>query len=421
MKKIFQISLMAIMALLVAACGKESPFDFGSEGSGSLSVKKMIVKIENEENVVRSAIDVGSFLVDIIDKDGKVVEQYTYVDMPEVITLPAGDYTVKVRSHEVQPVQWDTPYFEGQQNFTIKAREITEVETVVCKLANVRVTIIFDDDLKANMSSDAKVNVVMGEGASVDFLKDETRSAYFQYVEGSSTLVATFTGHVEGGVMENFKAYTDVKPGNHYKITYRYHSGDLPDDQGTVTFNGLTINATVEEVNMTVNVNPEDDILADDSRPNEGDPEPDPGTDPDPTPGVGPSIVAVAPVVLNSPNEVYDTSSGAVLMSSVVLNVHSDTGITEFKVVIDSPVLPEDELVGLNLAKELDLVNPGSLESGISGLGLPVNVGGKKDVEFDISRFIELLGILGPATSNFHITVADASGTTKSTLILVVK
>ena len=50
------------------------------------------------------------------------------------------------------------------------------------------------------------------------------------------------------------------------------------------------------------------------------------------------------------------------------------------------------------------------------GLGLPCNVGGQKDVGFDISTFMTLLGALGSAEHHFILTVTDANGTTTKTL-----
>ena len=82
MKKYLNIALVALMAIIVAACGKEDPFPpvDGSE-VGTLNVKKMVLKIENEENIVRSSVNVGSFLVDICKGD-EVVDSYVYSEMP---------------------------------------------------------------------------------------------------------------------------------------------------------------------------------------------------------------------------------------------------------------------------------------------------------------------------------------------------
>ena len=85
---------------------------------------------------------------------------------------------------------------------------------------------------------------------------------------------------------------------------------------------------------------------------------------------------------------------------------------------IDSEKLSPEELAGVGLAAKLDLVNPGSLEGALSGLGFPVNVGGMKNVSFNITGFLPMLNALGEGTHNFILTVTDANGTTVKTLTL---
>lgn len=412
MKKIFNFTLMALLVLVFAACGKDDPFSSMGEGEGQLSTKKMMVKVERHENEVRSSVDVASFIVDIL-KDGEVVESYTYSEMPEVITLPVGTYTVRARSGEVQPVAWEAPYFEGERQFTVKSKEITEVETIECKLANVRVSILYAADLLQQMGDDCKVTVVMGDNASIEFTKNETRSAYFAYVPGSNTLVATFTGTVGNETREDFKAYTDVAPANHYKITYHFKKPDLPDDEGSITFKGVTIDATVTSEDLNVNVDPgEEEIIDPSDRPKEDPDEPGPG--PDPGDKTAPQVIIPEGSAI-----VFDQIMDIVDGSNYSLRMTSEAGFQHFNVEIDSPYLTEDFLGGVGMSTKFDLCNPGSLEEALKGFGLATGneVSGQKSVDFDLSSLIPLLA-LDPESHvhNFIITLVDANGTTTKTL-----
>ncbi len=415
MKKIFNFTLMALLVLVFAACGKEDPFPGMGEGEGQLSTKKMMVKVERQENEVRASFDVASFIVDIL-KDGEVVESYTYSEMPEVITLPVGTYTVRARSGEVQPVAWEAPYFEGERQFTVKSKEITEVETIECKLANVRVSILYAEDLLQQMGDDCKVTVVMGDNASIEFSKNETRSAYFAYVPGSNTLVATFTGTVGNETREDFKAYTDVAPANHYKITYHFKKPDLPDDEGSITFNGVIIDATVTSEDLRVNVDPgEEEIIDPSDRPSEGGDEPGPGPGPD-QPG---DKTAPQVIIPEGSAIVFDQVMDIVDGSNYSLRMTSEAGFQHFNVEIDSPYLTEEFLNGVGMKTKFDLCNPGSLEEALKGFGLATGneVSGQKSVDFDLSSLIPLLA-LDPESHvhNFIITLVDANGTTTKTL-----
>lgn len=416
MKKIYNIMILALLSLVtLASCSKEDPFAPTTEESaeGQVSFKKMLVEITNEENVVRSSIDVSSFLVNIEDENGEVVN-YIYREMPEVLTLPVGDYTVKVKSHEVKNAAWDEPYFFGSKSFSVEKNQVTEVGTVVCRLANVRVSIIFDDMLVKKCEDDVKVNVLVGENASLDYVLSETRSGYFEYVEGSSTMVATFSGTVQDNYEENFRTYVDVTPGNHYIITYRLQgpNGDIPDYEGMINF-GTNVDAYVTSVNMTVDVDVEEEILPGNERPSEGD-DPNPPTPDEQTP----TVEAVDPITFDEPN-VVDASS------NVTINVqsHHEAGITEFKVKIDSEMI--SGLLEAQLGtSELDFINPASdaVANFIKTLNLvDGDVKGRTDkIEIKITGFMDLLTNLGPGSHDFIITVGDANGQTSKTLTLVV-
>ena len=99
--------------------------------------------------------------------------------------------------------------------------------------------------------------------------------------------------------------------------------------------------------------------------------------------------------------------------------VNAPNGISTFTVRIDSPLLSAEELASIGLSSNLDLVNPGSMASALSGLGFPVNIGGETSVSFNISKFIPMLELLGSGTSNFHLTVTDSKGNTQTKTITV--
>ena len=418
MKKIYNIMMLALLSLVtLASCSKDDPFPATPEESaqGQVSLKKMLVDITNEEVVMRSSIDVAEFIVSIEGESGVVITE-AYKDMPEVVTLPVGNYKVCVKSHEVKDAAWDEPYFYGEQSFKVEKNKVTEVNTVVCRLANVRVTIVIHDLLARKSADDVNVNVLLGENTSLDFSKTETRSGYFKYVEGSSTMVATFTGTVQNNYEENFRTYVDVAPGNHYIITYRLQgpNGDVPDNEGYIN-HGVNVSASVTSVNMTVNVETEDDILEDDERPEEGGEGPiDPPADQD-----LPTVVAVAPITFDAPN-VVDANS------EVTINVqsHHEDGINEFKVTINSEMI--SGLLEAQLGtSELDFINPASetVANFIKELNLVEgDVKGCTDnIEIKITGFMGMLSILGPSSHDFVITVGDANGRTVKTLTLVIE
>ncbi len=423
MKNIFRklMFLLPTLLLLCVGCDKESLFDIDSETStGKVSFRKMLVEVKNEESIMRSAaVDVNTFVVTVTDSRTSETEWTgTYAEMPEVLTLPVGNYEVTVNSASNPDADWDTPYFEGSQTFAITEGDITTVDPVVCKLANVKVTVVFSDKLKAVMGSDCKVTVVACDKGRLEFTASETRSGYFRYIaqEGSQpTMVATFSGTVDENYEENFRTYTEVKPGNHYIITYTLKGvePDTPTQTGKVT-PGVNVDSTITVVDLTISVDSDEDIIDDDSRPNEGDDNP---VTP-PTPG------GEAPSLTTNDAISFDKQNLIVSGLEAVIYAHSSAegGFTEFTVDIDSDTLTPDELESVGLTSHLDLVNPGQYGDALAKLGFPVNVGGLTDPDpMTLTNFLPMLTALGEGTHNFIFKVSDANGTTNKTLTFLTK
>lgn len=422
MKKYINIFLFIALTAIFGSCSKEEPF---GDDTGTLRTTGLKVSIMNSDKTKASAAtpDVNDFTVQIL-KDGteEVVRSYSYGDMPEVVELPVGTYYATAFYGENPAAAFDAPYYKGETDspFSIKADEITELaDPIVCKFANIKVTVYFDQALSAAMSPDAKVVVNAGEtGSSLEFTKAmEGTAGYFAYVNNSQTLTATFIGLVEDYQTTESKTYADVKPGNHYKITFKLHQADPDKGDGDLD---LKVDATVITENINVPIDPDDEIIEDDMRPkeengNEG------GGDDKPT---GPKIEAEVPVDLDKVNDV--TADGL----HCVLNISSTTGITEFIVDIDSDKLTPSELGSIGLSNHLDLINPiipatgddpeKDMEDTLRGLGFPVKeqVKDQKFVKFDISDFMGMLSLLGAGNHEFVIKVSDSTGTTTKTLKL---
>lgn len=288
MKRYISIFAALAFVLLFAACSKEDPFpgpDGGDGKMGQVLKSSLTPALGNEEGFATfgrpgtraEAPAADDFTVDFI-KDGEETPyvSYIYSEMPEIVSLPVGVFRAVAHYGNNSAAAWEEPYFKGETKFNVVADKITEdVEPIVATLSNVRVSITFAPSLKANMSSDAKVTVKVGEVGSLDFTAaDEGRSAYFAYVENSCSLTATFSGEVEGYPVVESKVYDTVAPGSHYSITFRLH--DVGEDETGSADANITVDASVEivDMNITLDGSEEDEILEDDLRPVEGNPNP---------------------------------------------------------------------------------------------------------------------------------------------------
>jgi hypothetical protein len=236
------IALLSLFVMIATSCRDESwHHDGPGEKYGTLSTKSIALKISGEENEIGRSDDNGEhdlseFIVEILD-GSTVIERYSYKDLPEAISLPVGPYSVKVRNTDVKEAAWEDPYYTGAQEFVIKENLVTEVETVVCKLSNIKVSIKVSDDLRQLMSDDCKLTVLANNvGELVYGLKeiDNATAGYFEYTTASNTLIATLTGTVDGKPLSLQTIYTDLAPGQHRIIYYSIKTveGEDPENPG---------------------------------------------------------------------------------------------------------------------------------------------------------------------------------------------
>ena len=107
----------------------------------------------------------------------------------------------------------------------------------------------------------------------------------------------------------------------------------------------------------------------------------------------------------------------------VVLEIQSQTGITDFKIEISST---NPEFAGLVTTmfstNNLDLINPGSNAENLASLGFPTGdrVRNQTSLSFDISQFMSALAVFS-GEHTFKLQVADAYGQIAKSLILIVK
>lgn len=433
MKKYINLFLSVVVAASLGSCSKEDPFvGEDNEGMGKVLKSALNVEIKNEEGIpalyapaTRAVIPAADdFTVDFI-RDGQDTpySSYKYSEMPEVVDLPVGAFTAVAHYGDNASAAWEAPYFKGETKFIVVADKITDtVEPITASLSNVRVSIVFDSSLKAVMSSDSKVTVKVGEVGSLDFTSaDAERSGYFAFVENSCSLTATFSGNVDGDKVTESKVYDTVQPGSHYRITFKLH-GFGEGDPGEIN-GGVTVDAEVEVVDMNVSLDPDDTTIVDDMRPVEGTDGPDNPDNPDEpvapaitsaSPEAGSEYASFHPVDLSVRNDVTDDLYCALKIIST-----ADEGIKSFVVTINSEKLTAEELESFGLSQNLDLVNPDPSYAGaLEGLGFPINVGGQKDVVFNITGFLTMLSALGPGDHDFVVTVSDANGTSTATLKL---
>lgn len=418
--KIYSILLALAVAVGLASCHDDHWIPNTSEGEGSVSLASLNISVKEGETVVARSSATDNFIVKLFDARGDLYAQWKVAEMPEILTLPVGDYSVTVISHEQAKAAWDAPYYEGSKSFSISNGIITEIGTVTCSFANIKVTIRYSDALARLMGDDVKVTVICNDEGSLEYTPAETRPGYFQAIEGSSTLVATFEGTVNGHKETLRKTFTDIEAGQHRIITFAVKSGqgEIPDEFGTVATPGITIDATIIDAPISGNVDIDDDQL-EGQRPTEDPVEP---VEPD-DPVTPTNDLTMTPSVPFAPtvNSIVD---GTVYS----IDIHSEAGVTNLTVEIISDYLTYEFLKDVGLSTKFDLADAldafdksRDLSEALTGFEFPIkgDLVGKNDVHFDISRLVPLLNLSpDPGNHSFKLTVTDAKGNSKTETLI---
>lgn len=455
--KIFSILLSLAAMAGFQACDSFEP-ENGGKGSGKLRTGSIGVEVDGAETSVkdqtgmrasarvegRASVDISNFIVEVADGNGQTIKHWTYKNMEELPVFTPGTYDLFVKSHEVEPAAWNAPYFEGTQKFTIVADQVTEVETVVCKLSNIRVSVKFAAALVNAVDNASGISAkVTSEGNnSLTFTPSETRSGYFAALQNLETLRIDFSASINGENVSFTKTIDNVAKGQHRQITIGLTSNPNlpPEELGTVTNDGsgITVDTEViEDEPIETDYPWYEDNIDDSGRPGEEDFD-DPTKPDDPTPPT-PSDYEITftseYLSLTGENDCDQFGEGK---KPGVVTIYSSKGFSHLNVKIVSDMLTDDFLKPVGLVSEFDLANPPKFEydgetkdttDGLRGLGFPVKdeVTGidpatgemYRTIDFEITQFIPL--IFQPGLHQFHITVVDKENNSKSITLLLRK
>lgn len=432
------ITLAGIVATGLSACSDNWNADLeGGDGEGKLNTSSILPTVNGVTDdkdspfsgsvtdaaaprKAPSTIDLSNYLVDVVKSNGDTEASWTYSTMPSMPVFKVGTYTVRVRSHKVEAAEWDKPYYVGSQSFQITDGDITDVDPIVCKLGNIRVSVTFSDKLlrASNGGADFLVTVTSTPGNSLEYTAAETRSGYFAAVEGLSTMEVKFTGTVNGTKEEFTHALTGVEAGQHRKVTFTYNgNGNLPEgESGQVTIGqGIHVNCSTVTVNVDGKVTNTEDNMSSDDRPNQEGDDPSKPDDPDVPPV---ETISFSSETLDLEGWNNSSEFGPDIQDAIVV-LKADDGFKNVKVQIDSQTLTEEVLAEVGLTSSFDLAEPGEYREGLESLGFNTgaDVIGATVLNFDITQFCQLMGIYGVAEHKFIVTVIDQKDATK-TLVL---
>lgn len=232
------------MAQLILTLSSEGEFaDAGALASANSFMPDVKTKAE-------AGVDINEFSLRIYDASGEsqVLGWDRFSDVPSVIALDPGSYIVKAKSPGEKKVAWSQPIYAGSQNVAVEAGKTQNI-SLVCTIANMKVTVRCTEKFLSEMNPDFVVSVSSKDGV-IDFNSEviaEGRAAYFDVAPLTLDVRAT---RKTGAEVNHHVEITDVAPKDHHVFTIDASETGYV-DLGT---NGISIDYSVngKEQDITI-------------------------------------------------------------------------------------------------------------------------------------------------------------------------
>ena len=377
---------------------KVVPPSYGNGGVSSKSSSTELIVPKAEDMIVK-VFNASMELQDYFESYADYLKESQYV-------LEQGTYYIEAYSGDNYEVTSEYPYYELLDTCVIKAKEVTLVDKA-CELQSAILYLTLSEEFLNACKDDYAITITNGSGV-LSVGKGDARIVYIR--PGMKTTVTIrATEKITGKPVIRTFGLADsegkINPQDLFRIEIKDLEEEIvpdepekpnpdpddPDNPEKPTNGNFTI-----KVDVTLNETPIDITV-----PSGGGNGGSTGGN-DNTGGETESVISI---------------KGDAINTDLVVSVPNS--ISSFRVIIDSPLLPESELQGIGLTSDFDLVSPGGYADKLSGLGFPVHIGGETSVSFNISQFVPMLQILGSGTSNFHLTVTDSKGNTKTHTITI--
>lgn len=388
--------------------------------SGSMMLNVNVKQPEKS----RAAEDVKDFNVTIVDETGTVVKSYdNYEDVPASIILAVGNYSVEAHTAGNLERRMLTPYYLGVQDVEIM-KDIASHADVVCRMANSKIKVAYDDKFKATFS---EWLIVFNDGTDnvQTFTHNDVATdndfIYWYFSEPTSSIQVDFRGKTTEGstITQSYSLTKESAEQSYDSDETNFTGGDIvevkftPVEGITGKIEGITIEADIAFTET------EEDVII-----RVEDAEKDDPTPPGPTPGPdGGDIELTLPAdltfdAMNLPAE--DAGDVSILakegMTSLMVKVVSDSEdmMTSLEAVAEG-------YPGVDLVNGCEVVENNNLVGFLGSMGQEITVPAANTTEeykFPIGKFFMFLAIL-PGEHNFHLTVTDAKGNTKSGIVKI--
>lgn len=245
MKKIYYL-LPVYLLLVFISCQEED----ANGGVGYLRLEIATNAFVNPQTKIAEYYNPKQIAVQIINGSGTVVKEtddYTIWNSQQ-IRLSPGTYTIKASSNGFDGSEsgFDIPYYVGSEQITIESGK-EKTANVTCTLANVKVTVNFDQSfIDAFKSAKTTVASALKDVSALDFeMGKNNKSVYYPVGDLSATVSVVNKADKE---FSQTNEITNVKARDHYILNYKVA------ESGTIGGVDVSVDDTEKTYTFTFNV-----------------------------------------------------------------------------------------------------------------------------------------------------------------------
>lgn len=341
-----------------------------------------------------SAVDINEFEVIINSSTGSYTKSFLYKDIPSMLELSAGSYTVSAHSPNINSgmAAWNSPEYAGSKTFEVAVGKISTVD-LACSLSNMKVSINCSDKFLNELSD--FVITVSQETSSLTWQRQEvidSKAGYFPVAP--LTVFISGTRAIDNSTATVTFKITNVAAKDHHVINIDATT------TGSSKFE-LSIDTTTNDKNVEITV---------------------PGFDQNPVPDPDPENPEIPenPDTAEAPSIEWAANPNFVTIEitdgmDVNLVVKAPGKIKQFKVTVSENFAEMVNALGAENGV-MDLIGNEALCSTLNEMGLGLPTGdqllGKTEVPFSLSNLVPMIAGIGNQGEDYTFTldVEDALG-----------
>lgn len=410
-----KLTLFLAWALTLGLSACNENMDGRYNGRGVLSLGGLSAELNAELNT-KAAPSPEEYYISVVNEEkepvcdvtGRLLENIplsALKDRDETFDILSGNYSVVARTARTVPeAGFECPVYGGEIPVTVVAGEKTAPDLIVCRLAQCKVTIEYDEALLADMTGAGNATVKVSDSSPLDFPilfengvpAPETRAGYFAVPSTPSSLIVTITTAIKGKSMKMSKAFSGIQAAQWRQITLI----PLVNAEGDASFD-VRVDGYLDDGELSQSLSPVEDVI---------------GNDPQAPAGDGGITLGFAQdctmfddldrIVIPDP---------AVTRMDLRLVAEVPNGVKKFTVHIETENDAFKSALAVAGGPDIDLINP-SPDAGVVFEVVPFPHGtellGMQCVEFDLSGAQEpIYGFEGSHT--FVMSVTDGKGCKK--------